>query len=187
MDNVAVKFECKECGKSFETERQLHAHLKAHKLRVVEYYQKHYPRYDLYDNSIIKFKSKQHYFDSDFNSRTNQRKWLEEQPLEQTQDYLKDLLIKRKNKKNLLYSPCQVELRTLMSPSIVTYEKYFANYYSLCEDLGFKNKYHNIDKIIKGGFSKKHKELLEEAGMKQMPIWGNQMPVKTVDFLFCGN
>ena len=44
-----MSFKCKVCDKEFETERQLHAHLKAHKLRVAAYYQQYYPRYDLYD------------------------------------------------------------------------------------------------------------------------------------------
>ena len=49
---------CKICGKEFETDRQLHAHLKAHKMRVIEYYQSQYPRHDKYDNTIIKFKTR---------------------------------------------------------------------------------------------------------------------------------
>ena len=53
---------CKICKTAFDSERQLHGHFKAHGLRVIEYYQKHYPRYDLYDDSIIKFKNKTQYF-----------------------------------------------------------------------------------------------------------------------------
>ena len=49
---------CKVCDKTFATERSLHAHLKAHKLRLAEYYQTYYPRYDKHDGSIIKFKNK---------------------------------------------------------------------------------------------------------------------------------
>ena len=35
-----MSFKCKACGKEFETERRLHGHLKAHKLRVAANYQK---------------------------------------------------------------------------------------------------------------------------------------------------
>ena len=52
-----MDFKCKECDKKFSSERSLHSHIKAHDLRVVSYYQKFYPRHDLYDGSIIKFKS----------------------------------------------------------------------------------------------------------------------------------
>ena len=48
---------CKVCDKTFATERSLHAHLKAHKLRLAEYYQTYYPRYDKHDGNIIKFES----------------------------------------------------------------------------------------------------------------------------------
>ena len=46
---------CAVCQKEFESDKQLHAHIKAHKLRVAEYYQTHFARYDKYDNSIIAF------------------------------------------------------------------------------------------------------------------------------------
>ena len=143
-----MSFKCKVCDKEFETERQLHAHLKVHKLRVAAYYQKYYPRYDLYDKKIIKFKSKDYYFSTDFNTRTNQLKWLDTLPEEEARKYLKDLLLKRKEKKNLIYSPCQVELRTIFNPSIITYEKKFPDYYKLCKSLGFKNKYKNLKNQI---------------------------------------
>ena len=38
---------CKACEREFDSERQLHAHIKAHDLRMVAYYQKFYARYDL--------------------------------------------------------------------------------------------------------------------------------------------
>ena len=49
---------CAICGKEFETDRKLHSHLKAHKMRMVEYYQSQFPRYDKYDGKIIKFKKR---------------------------------------------------------------------------------------------------------------------------------
>lgn len=157
-----MAFKCKVCGKEFETERQLHAHLKAHKLRVAAYYQKYYPRYDLYDQKIIKFKSKAYYFSNDFNSRVNQLKWLKEQPLEKAREYLEILLCKRKREKELIYSPCQIELRTVAIPSIVTFEKYFDNYYDLCSSLGLKNKYKKITNIeVTNSLNKGHKILID--------------------------
>ena len=118
-----MSFKCKVCGQEFETERKLHSHLKKHDLRVAAYYQKYYPRYDLYDGKIIKFKSKDYYFNTEFNTRTNQLKWLDSLPKEEAESYLKKLLIDRKEKKNLIYSPCQVELRSTPIPSIISYEK----------------------------------------------------------------
>jgi len=65
---------CIICEKEFENDRKLHAHIKAHDLRVIEYYQTHFPRYDKYDNSIIKYKNKNQYLSSDFNSRITLKK-----------------------------------------------------------------------------------------------------------------
>ena len=142
-----MNFKCKACSKEFSAERQLHGHFKAHGLRVASYYQEYYPRYDLFDSKIIKFKSKGYYFSNDFNTRTNQRKWLDKQPLEVARAYLEKLIITRKKEKGLIYAPCQVELRTLMTPSILTFEKFLGNYYETCVRLGLKNKYQLCEKI----------------------------------------
>ena len=50
--------DCKECGKDFTSDRSLHAHLKAHKLKVKDYYYKFFPRRDRYDNKLINFINK---------------------------------------------------------------------------------------------------------------------------------
>jgi len=141
---------CKACDKRFETERQLHAHLKAHKLLMVEYYQKYYPRYDLHDNKIIKFKNKEQYLNADFNTRTNLRLWLKEQTKEKRGEYCKSFLTNRKEKKGLTYSPSQVELRTVMSPPIPYYQEEFGDYYKMCEEIGYKNKYVIPGAIVTG-------------------------------------
>jgi len=147
LRNLNMSFKCKVCGQEFETERKLHSHLKKHDLRVAAYYQKYYPRYDLHDGKIIKFKSKDYYFKTNFNTRTNQLKWIDNLPQDEAENYLKEILLKRKKEKDLKYSPCQVELRSLASPSVISFEKKFDNYYKLCESLGFKNKYEKIQDI----------------------------------------
>ena len=78
---------------------------------------------------------------SDFNDKNNMKKWLKEQPIEKAQEYCKQLLIKRKENKNLIYSPNQVELRTIMAPSIIFYNKIFKDYYDICSNIGLKNKF----------------------------------------------
>lgn len=138
---------CAVCNAEFENDRKLHAHLKAHKLRMVEYYQKYYPRYDKYDGKIIKFKNKKQYFETEFNSRTNLRMWLKNSPIEEAKQYCKDILQKRKQEKELTYAPTQVELRTLIFPPIQYYNEVFGDYYALCRELGFKTK-HNIPEEI---------------------------------------
>jgi hypothetical protein len=148
---------CKVCGKEFETERQLHGHLKAHKMRMAEYYQTCYPRHDKHTGDLIKFKNKEYYFENDFNSRTNLRLWLKSQDKEVAKEYCKDLLLARKEKKDLIFAPSQVELRTLMMPAIQVYDVLFGDYNELCKEIGFivKNEKHTNEY----NFEVKHESL----------------------------
>lgn len=132
---------CKVDGKEFKDEKSLHLALKGYGLNKVKYYQKYYERRDLLTNELINFKTKEQYLNSDFNDKNNMKKWLKNQPIQQTQDYCKKLIIKRKENKKLTYSPCQVELRTIMTPSIIFYNKIFEDYYSLCSRIGLENKF----------------------------------------------
>ncbi len=68
-------------------------------MRVAEYYQKHFPRYDKHDNAIIKFKNKDQYFSTDFNSRTNLRMWLKGSEEVDAKAYCKKIILERKKKK----------------------------------------------------------------------------------------
>jgi hypothetical protein len=87
------------------------------------------------------------------------KKWLKEQTIEKAQEYCKELLIKRKKDKKLTYSPSQVELRTIMSPSIIFYNKIFNDYYDICSDLGLENRFihpKNISNQFKNKLNSQH-------------------------------
>ena len=49
---------CAVCNREFPEDKNLHLHIKAHKLSIGEYYQSEFPRHDMYDKKIIKFKNK---------------------------------------------------------------------------------------------------------------------------------
>jgi hypothetical protein len=132
---------CKVDGKEFKDEKSLHLSLKSYGLNKVKYYQTYYERRDLLTNELINFKTKEQYFSSDFNDKNNMKKWLKQQPIEKAQEYCKQLLIKRKNNKNLIYAPTQVELRTIMAPSIIFYNKIFKDYYDICSSIGLENRF----------------------------------------------
>jgi hypothetical protein len=132
---------CKIDGKEFKDEKSLHLALKGYGLNKVKYYQTYYERRDLLTNDLINFKTKEQYFNSDFNDKNNMKKWLKGQPTENAQEYCKKLLIKRKENKNLIYSLTQVELRTIMAPSIIFYNKIFNDYYDICSGIGLENKF----------------------------------------------
>lgn len=132
---------CKIDGKEFKDDKSLHLALKKYGLNKVKYYQKYFERRDLLTNELINFKTKEQYLNSDFNDKNNMKKWLKSQSIEKAQDYCKQLLIKRKNNKNLIYSPTQVELRTIMAPSIIFFNKIFKDYYDVCSSIGLENKF----------------------------------------------
>jgi len=132
---------CKVDGKEFKDEKSLHLALRGYGLNKEKYYHTYYPKKDLLSGETINFKNKEQYFNSDFNDKNNMKKWLKDQPIEKAQEYCKSLLIKRKADKNIVYSPTQVELRTIMSPSVIFYNKIFNNYYDLCSEVGLENKF----------------------------------------------
>jgi hypothetical protein len=132
---------CKVDGKEFKDEKSLHLALRGYGLNKEKYYHTYYPKKDLFSGETINFKSKEQYFNSDFNDKNNMKKWLKDQPIEKAQEYCKSLLVKRKADKNIVYSPTQVELRTIMSPSVIFYNKIFNNYYDLCSEVGLENKF----------------------------------------------
>jgi hypothetical protein len=132
---------CKVDGKEFKDDKALHMALKGYGLNKVKYYQKYFERRDLLTNELINFKTKEQYLNSDFNDKNNMKKWLKAQAPEKAQEYCKELLIKRKEVKNLTYSPTQVELRTIMAPSIIFYNSIFKDYYDICSSIGLENKF----------------------------------------------
>jgi hypothetical protein len=135
---------CKVCDKEFKSEKSLHAHIKCHDLRLAEYYQKYHARRDLFSGDLIKFKSKEYYLSTDFNNRTNLRKWLEDQADDEKKKYCENILKARIKKKNLFYAPSQVELRSVMSPPVQYYNRVFGDYNDLCNELGLKNKFDKL-------------------------------------------
>jgi hypothetical protein len=139
---------CKVDGKEFKDEKSLHLALKGYGLNKVKYYQKYYERRDLLTKELINFKSKEQYLNSDFNDKNNMKKWLKNQPIEEVKQYCKQLLIKRKELKGLTYSPTQIELRTIMAPSIIFYNQIFQNYYDICSSIGLENKFIDPNLLI---------------------------------------
>lgn len=175
---------CKICKKEFETDRQLHAHLKAHKLTMIEYYQQEYPRYDLYNKKIIKFKNKQQYLNADFNSRTNLRMWLKNVPEDEAKEYCRGVIQKRIDEKGIIYAPTQVELRSIMSPPIQYFDELFGSYYSLCKDLKLKHKFVVPDKIIEAQKwkSPEYKIYVDTREQKPLKFKDRAIEIKTLNF-----
>ena len=134
--------ECKICNEVFKDDTALHRHLRSHKTLVVDYYHAHYPRKDLYTGDLIKFKNKNQYFSEDFNERNSMKKWFKLTSKEKARDYCHQYIQKRIQSKKIKYTPCEVEVRSLMCPPIPFLHTSFDNYYDYCAS-NFKliNKY----------------------------------------------
>lgn len=146
MDNISNEKICQICKQEFTDKVLLHKHIKTHGHRIVSYYQSCFPKYDLYDNKIIAFKSEEQYFNSDFNNKNHLRFWLRKQNKETAQKYCKNLLERRIKLKKLNFAPCQVELRSLLIPSINYYDELFGDYYLFCKnELNISSKYERIE------------------------------------------
>lgn len=137
---------CKICNKEFNLELEFNRHpYKIHGINLKTYYEKIFDRRDKLTGEKIEYKNKEQYFSVDFLTKTNLKKWLKKQDIETQKDYCKELLTRRKEKKSLVFAPCQVELRSLSNiPPVSFYQELFGDYYKLCEELGFKNRFANI-------------------------------------------
>ena len=134
--------ECLICNEKFPEDKGLHMHLRSHSMRMVEYYQKFFPRKDLHNGEMIKFKNKEYYFSRDFNTKTNLKTWLKRQTENKRKSYCEEILKKRIEEGKSFIAPTQVELRSIMSPPVQYYESLFGSYEELCRNLGFKNRFH---------------------------------------------
>lgn len=162
---------CKICNEEFESETNLHRHLRKHKMTIETYYVTQFPRRDKYSNELISFKSKEYYFSNDFVCKENFAKWIKSAPSSVAEEYIKEYLIKRKSSKSLQFIPSQVELRSLNGPSIVTFEKYF-DYFEFCAGLGMSAKFQNINYVFSCG-DEDHTILVDTREQKpfELPVY----------------
>lgn len=141
---------CLECEKRFIGFKELHVHLRSHKINSQDYYHKHFPRKDLYNKEFIDFKNRDQYFTSFFNSPDNFHYFFESHSKVSQQNFIREFLVSRKNFKETQFAPCQVELRTIkQAPNIVHFRNAFLskNYYRYCKDLGFKTQFEDFDGV----------------------------------------
>lgn len=145
-------FACALCDKKYESIGPLHGHIrKVHKLDQKQYYYMYFPRIDLGDGSLIKYKNYEHYFSSDFNNRMSLSYWAQdEKNFVEAQKYvIKEL--KKKFDKGYKFYPSQAELKSLMLPSLHWIMKIFGGYQNFLDatsDIGLIQRYvYNFDSL----------------------------------------
>lgn len=127
---------CLICKKDFKSIRALHCHLKAHS-GTQAYYQQFFPRFDLYDGSIIEYKNLNQYLSSFFNSEENRQKYYTENFYN---NKVKELILNEiknnANHKGYSFLPSHNYLILSKLPSI----SYIKRLYNSCEEFCKKTK-----------------------------------------------
>lgn len=128
---------CLVCGR--ESVEPSHFY-RAHKLKLEDYCLQYFSKRDLLDGTLLPFKSPDSYFSCDFLNKNNLRKYLRLLSKDDAVNYCKQLIIRRKEQKNLVYTPFQVELQSLPCFPPVHYLISLFDYYKFCDEIGLKNK-----------------------------------------------
>jgi hypothetical protein len=138
---MEYNFKCLIDDSGFKTLEHLHLYLRKLKIKQSEYYEKFLPRQDLGTGEVIKYKDYEQYFSTDFLNKNSLKRYLKQNP-EKGKEWAINWLKKRKGSKGLVYAPTQVELRSLMCPTMHYYES-IGGYNKIVEEIGYKIKFNN--------------------------------------------
>lgn len=118
-----------------------------HKIKYADFIEKYSPRKDLFSGETIKWKSDDSYFLSDFNTRTNLRKYLSLIGKEAGIKYLSEYLNRRKIIKKIEFAPSEFEVMSLIFPSISYIENYYGEgaFDKICDSAGLRPRYNYLD------------------------------------------
>lgn len=138
--------QCLLCQRSFNSLGGLHGHLKkSHSQTQEDYYYFFEPRYDLYDKELIVYRNLNQYRETDFNCRDNFVEWLTENYRNPaTKEYCLNKLQERAERKNHFVVPSQVELKSLLLPSLLGFEKLYGtldNFFAATAKLNIKPRF----------------------------------------------
>lgn len=132
---------CKICGEPFSGKHVWNNH----SVKQSEYFYQYFPRRSKLTGELIVFKNIEQYFNSDFQNTTERNTWIKNN-IEEGKEYILDLLMKRKIKKNWVYAPGETLLKLCDLPSVLWFEKTFdLSYEAIVKKLDFKLKYNSKD------------------------------------------
>lgn len=146
---VRKKYKCVICLEGFGTEKSLHFHLRSHSIKVKDYYEKHFPKFDLLTGEKIEFTNRESYRKKHFLSATNFRNWRNATDNYEVRKFCKKLFQERIEDGKIRFSPSEVELRSLMWPCVRESNEIFGDYYEFCSEMGLINKFKNYQDIDK--------------------------------------
>jgi hypothetical protein len=143
---------CKFDGSQHDSLEALHAHIRKFKIKRAAYYEEYYPRKDKFSGRTIRFKDVDQYFTQEFESKESLRKWLGANK-ESGKQWAAKWLVERKEKKDLVYAPSQVELESSFCPSMRYYDGLFGDYYELTTSMGYRPRFEPSKDVITANLS----------------------------------
>lgn len=170
---------CKIDNTEYETIMDLHTHLRKLKIKQEDYYSKYENRKDLFTGEPIEFKNAEQYLGTYFKTKTNMKKWFEQNP-EEAKVLARQMFEYRVKAKKLKKAPTEVEMLSVGLPSIFYYEKTFG-YKALCQELGLvTHKDYSLSEIKA---EKKRKTIIiDTREQKKLKFFGNDMIIQKLDF-----
>lgn len=117
----------------------LHALLKRFRIKQEAYHHEYNPRHNRLTGELIPYKDYDQYMSQEFATKNELKAWIKSKP-EEAREWAIDWLRRRKDEKGLAYAPSQVELRTLMCPSMPYYDS-IGGYYEITRTIGYLDRY----------------------------------------------
>lgn len=124
---------------------ELHKYLRKLKVKQEDYYVQYHARKDRFSGEPIPFKNVEQYLACEFVCKDNLRRWIAMNPAE-GKKWAINWLRKRRAEKGLTYPPTQVELSSLMCPTIRYYD-WIGGYNTICQSLGYKIRFDGVLQI----------------------------------------
>lgn len=129
----------------YKSVEEVHGVLKRFRIKQSDYYKEYYPRYSIVSNQPIIYKNYEQYFSQELVDKNELKAWIKKDP-EKAKEWSINWLKERREEKGLTYAPSQVELRTLLCPSMPYYNS-IGGYYKITKSLGYDDRY-NDDPLI---------------------------------------
>jgi ERCC4 domain-containing protein len=114
---------------------------KEHRISEKDYCFNHLPRRSKLTGKLLSFKSRDFYFNSQFENKNELKKWLSEHPDEEGLEYAISILKTRFDQGKIQFAPSQVELKSIVAPNILWYEKFGKNYNLICSEIGLQTRF----------------------------------------------
>ena len=119
---------CAECHQEFSSRRSLHAHIKAHSISVCDYYEKHYPKYDLLTGDKIVCLDYEKYVKQDFTCYANFKQWILKTDNFWVKDFIKNKALEKIEEKKIKLSPPDLFYTLSEMADISDYKRVFGAY-----------------------------------------------------------